>query len=165
MPRTKTSITPLAGEVAAGDEVRTPPRDCQLDHDGRYTFFDTGRRSCLATKTSRRPAPRAGRWSCTGSNLPADRGPGGSRSPLHRGSPYTRGRCRCRGQRRRSRRWTVRSRRVTRSGPRRGIPSWTTTCRSTFFDTRRRSCLDKDVEATAPTSRPPVRCRKQSARR
>ena len=28
MPRTKTSIVPLDGEVAAGDEVRTPPRDC-----------------------------------------------------------------------------------------------------------------------------------------
>ena len=32
MPRTKTSITPLVGDVAAGDEVRVPPRDCQADH-------------------------------------------------------------------------------------------------------------------------------------
>jgi hypothetical protein len=27
LPRTKTSITPLDGEVAAGDEVKIPPRD------------------------------------------------------------------------------------------------------------------------------------------
>src|ERR1035437_7844564 len=31
VPRAKTSITVLVGEVAAGDEVRDPPRDCQLD--------------------------------------------------------------------------------------------------------------------------------------
>ncbi len=39
MPRTKTSITPLAGEVAAGDEVSFPPRDCQPDHDEPVHVF------------------------------------------------------------------------------------------------------------------------------
>ena len=33
VPRTKTSITPLVGEVAAGDDVSFPPRFCQPDHD------------------------------------------------------------------------------------------------------------------------------------
>ena len=33
VPRTKTSIAPLVGEVAAGDEVGDPPREIQLDHD------------------------------------------------------------------------------------------------------------------------------------
>ena len=32
LPRAKTSITPLAGDVAAGDEVRIPPRDSHADH-------------------------------------------------------------------------------------------------------------------------------------
>ena len=32
VPRTKTSVTLLVGEVAAGDEVRDPPSDCQPDH-------------------------------------------------------------------------------------------------------------------------------------
>ena len=31
----------MTGEVAAGEEVRNPPRECQLDHDGRYTFYAT----------------------------------------------------------------------------------------------------------------------------
>jgi hypothetical protein len=31
LPRTKASITPFAGDVAAGDEVIIPPRDCH-DH-------------------------------------------------------------------------------------------------------------------------------------
>ena len=38
MPRTKTSIAPLDGEVAAGDEVRTPPREAQLDHEPLHVF-------------------------------------------------------------------------------------------------------------------------------
>jgi len=32
VPRAKTSITPALVDVAAGDEVRDPPRDCQPDH-------------------------------------------------------------------------------------------------------------------------------------
>jgi hypothetical protein len=31
VPRTKTSITPLVGEVAAGDDVRAPPREAHAD--------------------------------------------------------------------------------------------------------------------------------------
>jgi hypothetical protein len=38
VPRTKTSNTPLVGEVAAGDEVRDPPRDIQLDHEEVHVF-------------------------------------------------------------------------------------------------------------------------------
>ena len=38
-PRTKTSITPLVGDVAAGDEVSFPPRDCQLDHVPVYDLW------------------------------------------------------------------------------------------------------------------------------
>ena len=32
LPRATTSIRPVPGDVAAGDEVRTPPREFQLDH-------------------------------------------------------------------------------------------------------------------------------------
>ena len=38
VPRTKTSNTPLAGDVAAGDEVRDPPRDFQLDQEPVHVF-------------------------------------------------------------------------------------------------------------------------------
>ena len=72
---------------------------------------------------------------------------------------------RCRAQRRRIRRSTVRWRRVTTSGVRRERPSWTTTCRSTFFDTERRSCLRQRRRDDCPMRRPLVLCRKQSARR
>ena len=39
VPRAKTYITPLVGEVAAGDEVSFPPRDSQPDHDRAVTRF------------------------------------------------------------------------------------------------------------------------------
>ena len=58
MPRTKTSVTPKAGDVAAGDEVADPPRDCQLDHPPVlvYVFWYTAP-LVPSTKTSRRPPP------------------------------------------------------------------------------------------------------------
>lgn len=36
VPRTKTSMIPLAGEITAGDEIRAPPRDCHADHPDPY---------------------------------------------------------------------------------------------------------------------------------
>jgi hypothetical protein len=38
VPRAKTSIRPLPSEVAAGDEVRDPPREVQLDHEPVHVF-------------------------------------------------------------------------------------------------------------------------------
>ena len=64
-------------DVAAGDEVADPPRDCQLDHPPVvvYVLWYTAP-LVPSTKTSRRPPPHdADRWSCIGSNLPADGGP------------------------------------------------------------------------------------------
>ena len=57
LPRTKTSIVPAAGDVAAGDDVRTPPRFSQLDHD--VPVYDLWYRAPFmpCTKRSRRPAP------------------------------------------------------------------------------------------------------------
>ena len=73
----------------------------------------------------------------------------------------TRWRRRCRGQRRRSRRWTVTSPRVRRSESRRGIASRTTTCRYTICAKGAVGALYKDVETTCPVSRPRVLCRKE----
>ena len=39
VPRTKTSIEPLAGDVAAGDEVKAPPRLIQPDHEPVEVFW------------------------------------------------------------------------------------------------------------------------------
>ena len=39
VPRTKTSITPLVGDVAAGDEVKAPPRLIQPDHEPVEVFW------------------------------------------------------------------------------------------------------------------------------
>ena len=57
VPRAKTSITPAPGEVAAGDEVRNPPRDWYADHDAPFRSFHQRAPPAPVTKTSRRPAP------------------------------------------------------------------------------------------------------------
>ncbi len=60
LPRTKTSITPLAGDVAAGDEVSFPPRgapsDCQLVQElpPFVVYFSYRWPSVPCTKRSRR---------------------------------------------------------------------------------------------------------------
>ena len=54
LPRTTTSITPLLGEVAAGDEVSIPLRDCQPDHDVPVYHLCQRAPSVPRTKTSRR---------------------------------------------------------------------------------------------------------------
>jgi hypothetical protein len=56
LPRTKTSIAPLVGEVAAGEEVRAPPRECQLDHDVPVYVLYHRAPSVPCTKTSGLPA-------------------------------------------------------------------------------------------------------------
>src|SRR5665811_2146226 len=57
VPRTKTPITPLARDVAAGDEASSPLRDFQPDHDEPVHVFWYRTPSVPCTKTSRRPAP------------------------------------------------------------------------------------------------------------
>ena len=57
-PRTKTSMTPLDGDVAAGDDVRIPPREFQLDHDVAVSYdLCHIAASVSRAKTSRRPEP------------------------------------------------------------------------------------------------------------
>ncbi len=54
VPRTKTSNTPLDGEVAAGDDVRCPPIETQLDHDVPVHVFWYRAPFVPSTKTPRR---------------------------------------------------------------------------------------------------------------
>ncbi len=53
VPRTKTSMRPLPGEVAAGDEVSAPPRVCQLDQVAPFQRFHQMALSVPRTKRSR----------------------------------------------------------------------------------------------------------------
>ena len=112
VPRTKTSITPLAGDVAAGDEVSPAPRDFQSDHDEPDHVFWYGRRPYLAQRRRDDPCPMN-----TAGLVPEAASPPRPfqfDQELPEWSSYTKWRCRCHGQRRRSYRSPVTSHRVTR---------------------------------------------------
>jgi hypothetical protein len=79
---------------------------------------------------------------------------------------WCRGRRWCHGRRHRSRHYSVTSRRVTRSEPRRGLSSRTTPRPSTCSDTGHRSCpAQRRLHDLRPTSWPPVLYRQESPRR
>ena len=165
MPRTKTSNTPLVGEVAAGDEVKAPPRIASRT-TSRSTFFDTARRSCLRTNRPRRlpheqaagPVPEA-IWPPREAQLDQEPPPfvvvfcqmapsvPRAKTSITPASSLT-------------------SQRVTRSGTRRGIASRTTSYRYTIYATGRRRCLvQRRRDDLRPMNRPLVLCRKRSGRR